>query len=278
MSERSFVSRVRASLADLHPAERRLGDLLSDFPNEMASYSASELATLAQVSNATVTRFVRRLGYHSFEDARRHVREDRATGSRLYLAQVGDVTAAGNVARLVEQDVANLTETFSAVTENEIESLATALLAARKVWVIGFRAGYPFALYLQWQLTQVIEAIVALPGGGQTMGEHLASLDRKDVVVLFGLRRRVVQNEALIAAICQADVRLAYVTDEGVPRMDRATWHFRCQTGSGGQLFSHVSVMSLCNVIANRTIALAGRDGRTRLQSIELLNDSLSEL
>ena len=62
-TDRSFLFRVRDALDDLHPAERRLGEFVCDFPGELASYSASDLARLAQVSNATVTRFVRRLGY-----------------------------------------------------------------------------------------------------------------------------------------------------------------------------------------------------------------------
>ena len=65
MSERSFLSRVRHILPDLSPAERKLGELVRDFPGELASFSASELADLAAVSNATVSRFVRRLGYAS---------------------------------------------------------------------------------------------------------------------------------------------------------------------------------------------------------------------
>jgi DNA-binding MurR/RpiR family transcriptional regulator len=244
----------------------------------MASYSASELAALAGVSNATVTRFVRRLGYESFEDARRHAREDRATGSRLYLAHAGGDAPREHVAPLVEADIANLRQTFAGVAEDEVDSLAQAMLTARKVWVIGFRAGHPLALYLQWQLTQVIENIVAIPGGGQTMGEHLASLGPEDVAVVFGLRRRVAQNAALLDAILHAGARLAYVTDEGVARLDGAAWHFRCQTHSVGPLFSHVAVMGLCNVLANRTIDAAGAQGRARLKRIERANDGLGEL
>ena len=70
-SQRSFLGRVREALPELRPAERRLGEFLCDFPGELASYSATELASLADVSNATVTRFVKRLGYENFDDARR---------------------------------------------------------------------------------------------------------------------------------------------------------------------------------------------------------------
>ena len=45
---------------------------------------AAELAALSQVSNATATRFVRRLGYASLEEARRHARDERSSGSPLF--------------------------------------------------------------------------------------------------------------------------------------------------------------------------------------------------
>lgn len=59
--EKSFLSRVRSILPELSPAERRLGEFVCDFPGEVATYSAQELAALAHVSKATVSRFVQRL-------------------------------------------------------------------------------------------------------------------------------------------------------------------------------------------------------------------------
>ena len=64
----SLLSRVRDQLHDLPPTERRLADLVLDFPGELASYTASELAALANVSNATVSRFIRRLGYENYDE------------------------------------------------------------------------------------------------------------------------------------------------------------------------------------------------------------------
>ena len=74
-NKESFLGRVRESLPDLYPAERRLGEFLCDFPGEIASYNAQELAKLAKVSKATVSRFVRRLGFDNYEQARRSSKE-----------------------------------------------------------------------------------------------------------------------------------------------------------------------------------------------------------
>ncbi len=276
--ERSFLFRVREVLDDLHPAERRLGDFVCDFPGELASYSASELATLAQVSNATVSRFVKRLGYENYEEARRHAREEKQTGSRLFLTTSTDAASAQSLGAHVAQGIANIEGTFANITDAQIDAVADAMLSTRKVWVLGFRSSHPFAEYLQWQMTQVVENIVAIPGGGQTLGEHLVSVSKGDVCVVFGLRRRIARMDIILAAIEKSGAQVLYITDEGVPHRQSAAWHFRCQTLAPGPLFNHVAVMAICHLLATRAIERAGAAGRTRLRGIEAFGDALEEL
>jgi len=275
--DESFLGRVRRSLPGLSPAEKRLGDFLCDFPGEVASYSAQELAGLAHVSKATVSRFIQHLGYPDYEAARRHARLEKQSGSRLFLMAAG-ADGTQTIEANIAQGIANLEGTFSGIGETQITAAATAILKARKVWVIGFRASAPFASYLQWQLTQVIENVVAIPGAGQTFGEHLASIKRGDVVVFFGLRRRVAQTERLLKQIDSLGAKILYITDESAAFDKRCQWHFRCQTLTPGPLFNHTAVMALCHLLITRSIEIAGAEGRGRLRNIEALNDALDEL
>ena len=276
--QKSFLGRIRAALPGLHPAERRLGEFLCYFPGELASYDAQELARLADVSKATVSRFVRRLGYANYDEARRHARDEQRSGSRLFLGHAGDAKTEASLLAAVEQGKANLDQTFSAIPQAEIDALAQTMLSARKTWIFGFRAGHPLADYLRWQMTQAIENVVSSPGGGETLGEHLASVSAADCVIVFGLRRRVAGTEALLDYLAGTRAALAYVTDEGVEPDRRARWHFRCHTTSTGPLFNHVSIMALCHLLVTRSIDLAGTAGRARLRHIEAANDSLGEL
>jgi len=278
MKPKSFLGRIRAALPSLHPAERRLGEFLCDFPGELASYDAQELARLANVSKATVSRFVRRLDYANYDEARRHAREEQRSGSRLFLSHPSDPNPEAPLLAAIAQGKANLDQTFSAIPQAEIDALASTMLAARKTWIVGFRASHPLAEYLRWQLTQVIENVVAIPGGGETLGEHLASVGAEDCVIVFGLRRRIAGTGALLDHLTESKAALAYITDEGVEADRRARWHFRCHTASTGPLFSHVSVMALCHLLVTRAIDLSGSAGRARLRRIEAANDSLGEL
>ncbi len=275
---RPFLKRVRTEMHRLHPTERRLAEFLSDFPGELASYTASELARLANVSNATVTRFIKRLGYTNYDEARRHVRAEKRTGSRLFLSPAEAGGADTSVAAHVAQGQDNLSRTFSRIPDSEIDAVARTMLAARKTWVIGFRTSHAFAAYLQWQATQVVESVTVIPGGGETLGEHLVSIGAQDLVIVFALRRRVARTAELLARIRKSGAKLLYVTDEGAPKNRAAQWHFRCETQAPGPLFNHVAVMALCHMIVTAAIEHAGRAGRKRLTAIEVANDALDEL
>ena len=274
----SFLGRVRDALPQLHPAERRLGEFLCDFPGELASYNAQELAKLANVSKSTVSRFVRRLGFQSYEHARMLAREESQTGSRLFLSRVDDKQSVDWRDADIAQSKENLDWIFRHIGKSELEAIARTLLNADKVWVIGFRSSHAFAVYLQWQLTQVIENSVAIPGGGETLAEHIASIAENDCVVFFALRRRLAGTDAIVKAIIKTKADLAFITDEGAELRKDVSWHLRCQTLSTGPLFNHVSVMALCHQLVTRTIEIAGAVGRARLRRIEVLNESLGEL
>ena len=76
----SLSARIRSCDEDLSPTDRRLADLMLEYPGDTASYSASELARLTSVSNAAVSRFVQRLGFRNYEELRVLAREAKSWG------------------------------------------------------------------------------------------------------------------------------------------------------------------------------------------------------
>lgn len=277
-ADRPFLARVRDSLDQLPSAERRLGEFVCDFPGELASYSASELAKLSHVSNATVTRFVQRLGYQTYEEARRHAREEKQTGSRLFWSKAHSGPERAPLSGHIDQSISNLEKTFLTIPDNQIDEAVSAMLTARKVWVIGFRSSQPLAAYLQWQMLQVAENIHLIPGPGQTLGEYIASISAEDMVIAFALRRRVSRMNDILSLIEKRGARTLYITDESAPLRHSANWHFLCETLAPGPLFNHVSVMALCHLLTTRAIEKAGPAARQRLRLIETMGDALDEL
>src|SRR3954454_10982180 len=274
----SLLSRIRDQLHELPPTERRLADVVLDFPGELASYSASELATLANVSNATVSRFIRRLGYENYDEARRHAREEKGSGSPLFLAAVKPAAEAGLVEAHEQQSHANLAATFNRISDEMVTEVAEAILAARKVRLFGYRNSHFLASYLRWQLIQVREYTSVIPGAGETLGEYLAGISHFDCLIIFALRRRVPQLARIVAHAAKVGAKTLYITDQAPEDPLPVTWLVRCDTQAPGPLDNHVAVLGLCHLLAARVLELAGPAGRRCLTAIEAAHDALEEL
>lgn len=275
---KSFMARVRASLHDLHPSERRLAEAVLDFPGDMAGYSASEIAELSGVSNATVSRFVRKIGYRSYDEARKAVRDESRTGAALLRLGAADSDKTNAVASHLEQSRFNLEQTFAGLDVDTVDDLVTALQAAPRIWVAGFRAGYPLANYLAWQIGQVLPQVSLIPKPGETLAETAATFEARDILILLALRRAPKLATIVADASIEAGMQAAIVGDMPSLAASPFTWRFTCATTSSGPLLNHTGVLAVCNLIAARALELSGAKGRARLGRIEDDHDRFGEL
>jgi DNA-binding MurR/RpiR family transcriptional regulator len=84
-NSRTVHGLIRGAYHRLSEANWRLADLILNFPAGLLGYSRTELACMASTSNATVSRFVRKLGFADFEEMRRRAREVLESGTPVYL-------------------------------------------------------------------------------------------------------------------------------------------------------------------------------------------------
>ncbi|OSQ59834.1 DNA-binding protein [Marivita cryptomonadis] len=268
---------MRTALADLQPAERRLGTFLLDFPGDMASYDAQELARLSDVSKATVSRFIRKIGYDSYDAARRAVRDEASSGSRLYIGHAEPGAMEDVLGFGMREEMENLAWTFQRITPDDLDRLAEKMLSARKVWIIGQRISHSFATYLRWQLVKVVPDAAVIPKDGESMGEHLAAMTADDLVLVVALRRRMSGLEVLLREIGTIGAARAVISDDSMEPDPSLDWHFRCRISTATPQFNHAAVLALCHQIVVRTTLKSGANGRTRLRRVDELNERLGE-
>ncbi|MET0208166.1 MAG: MurR/RpiR family transcriptional regulator [Burkholderiaceae bacterium] len=274
----SFVRRVRSILEDLSATERQLADFLLEFPGELAGYAANELANLAQVSPSTVSRFVRRLGYENYEEARRRVRKEQESGSPLLQSGTAAAKRGALVATHLQQSQANLASTFDRLSDATMGDIVKAMIHAPRVLIFGSRSSQAFAIYLRWQIIQVLPQVTVIPGAGETTAEHMAGLTERDCVIVFGTRRQTRQMDAVLAAAVKLRAKIVYLSDQTSPDYKPATWSIQCDCRGPGSLDNHVAVMAWCDLLATMVIEASGAAGRKRLALIEAIHEDTDEL
>jgi DNA-binding MurR/RpiR family transcriptional regulator len=274
-------TRIRSAYDDLPTSERTLANLLLEFPGDVAIYSATDLAKRTKVSNAAVTRLVKRLGYGDYREAQREVRAQQSTGQPIYLnnSLVQPPTQSDSLAQHVERDVMNLRATFDGLAPGDLDAGLRAILKAEQVWTLGFRNSYFFAAYFRRQLNQVRPRVHLLPLPGQLVMEDLGPATPKDLVVIIGMRRRVSQLDQVMKFLHARNVPILYITDHRAVRTAKlARWVFHCHARGVSLFDSYVPVISLLNYLGTEVMAQAGATGRKRLKQIEEGLDQCGEI
>jgi DNA-binding MurR/RpiR family transcriptional regulator len=278
---RILEKRIQARYDAMPGSERALADLILEYPGDILLHSATSLSERARVSKAAVTRFVKRLGYDDYRELQREVREAQEAGEPIYLntSLVTPAREGTSLRRHLEQDLMNLRQTFEAIRPEHIDEVVAAVLAARRVWVIGFRNSHFFAGYVRRQFIQARPDVMLLPAAGQTLMEDLGTVTADDLVIIIGLRRRPPQVRRIMEILRADGVPVAYVTDRvAVATARLATWTFPCQVRGMSLFDSYVGVISLLNYICTEVAAESGDAGRVRLGRIEDLMELMDDI
>jgi DNA-binding MurR/RpiR family transcriptional regulator len=270
---------IREAYDRLPASERKVADFMLDYPGELATFSATEIAAKAESSKAAVTRMLKRLGFENFNAVRQAAREARRWGSPVYLLgkELGQQGFSTKVKRHIEQDFNAISDTFDMLDEQSFQDAVSRISTAARVYVLGFRNSHFLAAYLRWQLIQVRDNVELLPVGGETLGEHLAGLSRDDAVILVAFRRRMPVLEEAMDIVARAKCFTLFVTDPTARNETSATFTVRCES-RGDDLFDYyTAAMSFLHFLSVSVVAEIGHKGRDRLKRIEAIHEELRE-
>lgn len=272
-------ARIHEHYHGMPKSERKIADLILEFPGEVAAYSATELADLAGTSKAAVTRFIRRLEYQSFEEARRAARNAQNWGSPLYLLTRRPETSgfAERVQAHIEQDVQNISVTLQALRPDILAEMVDAICAARRIYLLGYRNSQQFAAYARSQIIQIRADVHLLPAASGTTAEYIADMTADDLFLVIGFRRRVAEVARAIENAAAEGVKIIYVTDWTAGSLPGATWTVPVAV-RGKDLFDrYAAAMSFLHFLCVGVAERAGEKGRKRLNRIETLHSDFHD-
>ncbi|SDL55781.1 transcriptional regulator, RpiR family [Modicisalibacter muralis] len=271
--------RISAQYGDLSAQEQRVAAFILDHFDDLAVYSAADLARLTGVSKSTVSRLFKRLGFESFQAVKRHARQLRSQGMPL----VTDPEAVGangeRFKRHLEREQENLRRALASIEPQTFEAIVQGLDSARRVVLVGFRNGYPLAVHCRQQLIQARDDVSLAPQPNQSLAEDLVGLGEGDLVVLFGFRRRPRLFDALVDELVSMPCRLLLIADAtAAGYAERVDWWLECPIDGVSAFDSYASAMSLISLLANGLLHQRLARGRARINAVSELYQGLDEL
>jgi DNA-binding MurR/RpiR family transcriptional regulator len=279
MTTRSTLrERIQAQYEALSAVDRKLADVVLAHEKDALTYSATELAALADVSKASTARFFKRLGFADFQAFRQHLRDGMTQPSPLSrMKQQGTHSSA--LQQHIARDAQQLQTLADTVPEQSVQQAAKLLAGARRVWVVGYRNGYVAAFYAQALLSQLRTEVHLLNDGAGEDAELLAEIQPGDVLLAMDFRRRTRRLSQVVGIACDAGAALVLVSDARVSALAaRAQVLFICPPQDDAIFDSYVGAISLINYVVTATLTHLPKKARVRMAAIEKVHAQLDDL
>lgn len=274
--DQTIAERIREGIRDFTASERRAGlTLLSHYP--MAGLeTVAEFAARAGVSAPSVLRFVARLGHASYPDFQRALRDELEAQLKTPLMKASHEASAppqDRMGRFAAAMVANVSETFAHLPPQEFDAVA-ALLAdpRRKLHLVGGRFTDAIARYAASHLRILRPGVAHLAGQVEHWRDHLLDLGRRDVLVVFDIRRYQENIVTLAAEAAGRGAAIVLVTDQWLSPVSRVAGHvLSARIEAPSNWDSTVAMLALTEALIAAVTERLWPSAKGRIEEIERL-------
>jgi DNA-binding MurR/RpiR family transcriptional regulator len=235
MVANGILSRIRVAIDSLHPAERRVADLVLSEPAKVVHLPIAELALLAEVSEGTVVRFCNSLGCKGYQALKLALAADLAQPTLVLQEDIvaADAATPAVVAQKVfASDILALQDTLKLMDPAAISSAVKAIESCSELVFFAIGSSHAVAsdaagrflriglrAYAETDAHQQVVRSSLLPSTAVAIGISHSGVSREPVECLALARRRRATTIAVTARhpsplTAQADVILLTMSTE----------------------------------------------------------------
>ncbi len=206
-----IIDTVYSKLAKMSASDQKIAQVILEQPEKVVNFTISELAKLAEVSDASVTRFCHNLGLIGFHDLKIKLAQDNTESVSLQNMSKNDVLASLN---LIEKNkIDEIKATLENVTEDKLEQVLNLLIDSRIVQVSAEGDTYPVAADAVYKLNQI--GILAVDSGGtiETAIAQTMNMGKQDCLLVISNSGEAVGIIKQIKVAKQKGMRVIAITN-----------------------------------------------------------------
>jgi DNA-binding MurR/RpiR family transcriptional regulator len=188
-----FRQRLEDHLPNLTRSQQRIASYLLANYDEAAFLHAADLAQRLNVSEATLVRFARAIGYDGFRELRRCLQalfRAKATPASRLQRKLGELASSqGHVlTKVLDMEVQYLTEASHSIEPADFDRAVELLLSAQTIFVFGSGPSGILADLAELRLRRLGILTIAMTESGRHLLEKLQLLQTGDVVLATGFQ------------------------------------------------------------------------------------------
>jgi len=267
---------------DLTKSEKRIADYMRQNQDEAAFLSAGEIAERLDLSEATMVRFARSLGFDSYPALRialqekfRHI----VSHSARLRSRLGDLHEAGDIfERLVASEINFLTEALQTIDRNAFKTAVELLRTHQRIFVFGLGPSISLVDMLEIRLTRSARHVIPLRTTGQEFLEPLLLMNKDDLLIAIGFVNMTPSLQMVLEQANQHKTPVILVTDTlGELLGKRATVTLAARRGPVSSFHSLTIPMTIINALLLALSSVDQEKVMTNLDRLDQLRERLKK-
>jgi len=250
-----FRQRLERHLPDLTKSQQRIVSYLLASYDEVAFLSAAELAERLDLSEATLVRFAKAIGYSGFRELRRNLQglfRIRATpASRLQHKLSELASSQGDVlSKVLAMEVQYLTEASHSINPVDFDRALEILLGGERIFVFASGPSGILADLAELRLRRLGILTIAMTESGRHLLEKLQLLQAGDAVLVAGFHHVRPEIVAVLDHARATGCRSVFLTDTLGPALrDKPDVILAARRGPVSTFHSLTVPMSILNAL-----------------------------
>ncbi len=260
--------------ASLTKSEKQIADFIQKNQEESAFLSAGEIASQLGLSEATMVRFARNLGFNSYPSMRNVLQEafrHRVTHSSRLSSRLDDMKVDGDILeRLTATEIDYLSEALETVNRDQLRRGVELLRSHNRIFVFGVGPSISLVDLLSIRLGRFGHQVIPLTTTGREILEPLISMSDQDLLFAIGFFDMSVALQTVLDRARETHCPVVFLTDTlGSIVGDRADVILSARRGPTAEFHSMVVPMTIIN---SMLLAVAQEERGVVMQNLDQLD------
>ena len=265
---------------DLTKSEKRIANYLRKNQEESAFLAAGEIADRLGLSEATLVRFARNMGFSSYPSMRTVLQENfrrRVTHAARLRSRLDDLREAGDIFEKVTiSEIDYLTQALQTVDRQALHKTVEYIKKCERMFVFGGGPSVSLVHLLNLRLTRFGKYVIPLTMTGREMLEPLLLMTDRDLLFAIGFFDVNPSLQVVLDFAVQKQCPVVLLTDTlGSIIGDKADIVLAAKRGPVSEFHSLVVPMTIINTLL---LALANEDQEQVMSSLDRLDQMRDHL
>lgn len=277
-----FSQLISECFTRLTKSEKRIANYLNQNQDEAAFLSAGEIADRLQLSEATMVRFARTLGFDNYpamrvalQDSFRH----RLTHSSRLRSRLDDLRLDGDILeRVVASEIDYLTEALQTLDRKAFNAAVELIRTHQRVFVFGLGPSLSLVDLLEIRLTRSARHVIPLNNSGREMIEPMLLMKETDLLIAIGFFNLTPSLQMVLDYANQNKTPVILLTDTLGPMVgDKADVVLAARRGPVSAFHSLTVPMTILNALLLSLSSLEQEEVMTNLDKLDQLRERLKK-